>query len=102
MRVRILTPIADKYSRILKAGMIVTWEDEKDAKRLCAAGYVEPEPDYLLRCLKPYGLVSVTVGSDVPKGLVKQMRDAARRTEVTVGVQKKEKTKKKTEPETKE
>ena len=106
MRIRVLTPIVDENSRSLKPGMIVTWHDAKEAKRLCKEGYAESEPVYLLRCLKPYGLMGITVGSDAPKGLVKQLREAAKDPEVTIGVEKikkkPEKEPEKKEPEKKE
>ena len=97
MRIRVLTPIVDENSRSLKPGMIVTWHDAKEARSLCKAGYAEPEPEYLLRCLKPYCVSSVTLTSDAPKGLIRQLRAVARKVGVKVQV-----TKAKPEPEPEE
>ena len=87
MRIRVLTPIVDAHGRSLKPGMIVTWHDAKEAKRICEEGYAESEPTYLLSCLKFYGLASITVNrSDANKALVKQLKAAAKNTEVTIEV----------------
>ena len=97
MRIRVKTPIVDMHGRSLKPGMIVTWHDAKEARRLCKAGYAEPETEYLLRCLKPYSVSSITLTSDAPKGLIRQLRAVAKRVGVKVQV-----TKVKPEPEPEE
>lgn len=65
MRIRILTPIADGTQRMQKVGWIVTWGDNKDAKRLIEAGYAEHEFAYISRQLKEYGITTLEVPEEV-------------------------------------